>query len=250
MLKRTRNAKEINIYISGTRKNNLTDIEKLNKKVLQDIQNFKISNPFLVEMDYTTGNYSLSRLGVFYNQILAFYNSLENNHKKKFLELLKLQFKNIVTITKTQKESPLEIKKLKSEIQKELESKIRMSMSMEFDNSFTKRAKEIQDELKNLFNISVDDDILSKYVSSEKYYKKAKNRMLFSSSLKKLKEIRKNQISKFNFDTTDLDKIICFKEKNFQLKDVFYKKELDKKTIEFLSLLGYKTLNNKMILEV
>ena len=250
MLKRTRNSKEINIYISGTRKNNLTDIEKLNKKVLQDIQNFKISNPFLVEMDYTTGNYSLSRLGVFYNQILAFYNSLENNHKKKFLELLKLQFKNIVTITKTQKESPLEIKKLKSEIQKELEGKIRMSMSMEFDNSFTKRAKEIQDELKNLFNISVDDDILSKYVSSEKYYKKAKNRMLFSSSLKKLKEIRKNQISKFNFDTTDLDKIICFKEKNFQLKDVFYKKELDKKTIEFLSLLGYKTLNNKMILEI
>ena len=123
-------------------------------------------------------------------------------------------------------------------------------MSMEFDNSFTKRAKEIQDELKNLFNISVDDDILSKYVSSEKYYKKAKNRMLFNSSLKKLKEIRKNQISKFNFDTTDLDKIICFKEKNIQLKDVFYKKELDKKTIEFLSLLGYKTLNNKMILDI
>ena len=201
-------------------------------------------------MNYTTGNYSLSRLGIFYNQILAFYNSLENNHKKKFLELLKLRFKNTVTITKTQQESPLEIKKLKSEIQKELEGKIRMSMSMEFDNSFTKRAKEIQDELKSLFNISVDDKILSKYVSSEKYYKKAKNRMLFNSSLKKLKEMRKNQISEFNFDTTDLDKIIYFTEKNFQLKDVFYKKELDKKTIEFLSLLGYKTLNNKMILEV
>ena len=86
-------------------------------------------------------------------------------------------------------------------------------MSMEFDNSFTKRAKEIEDELKNLFNINVDDKMLSKYVSSEKYYKKAKNRMLFNSSLKKLKEIRKNQISEFNFDTTDLDKIICFKEK-------------------------------------
>ena len=68
--------------------------------------------------------------------------------------------------------------------------------------------------------------------------------------LRILKEIRKNQISKFNFDTTDLDKIIYFKEKNFQLKDIFYKKELDKKTIEFLSLLGYKTLNNKMILEI
>ena len=124
-----------------------------------------------------------------------------------------------------------------------------MSMSMEFDNSFTKRAKEIEDELKSLFNISIDDKMLSKYVSSEKYYKKAKNRMLFNSSLKKLKEIRKNQISEFNFDTTDLDKIIYFKEKNFKLQDVFYKKELDKKTIEFLSLLGYKTLNNKMILE-
>ena len=73
----------------------------------------------------------------------------------------------------------LENDKLNQHI-KELEGKIRMSMSMEFDNSFTKRAKEIEDELKSLFNISVDDKILRKYVSSEKYYKKAKNRMLFT----------------------------------------------------------------------
>ena len=55
----------------------------------------KIKNPFLVEIDYTTGNYNISLVGRFYNKILALKNLLENNRQKEFLKLIKYQFKNI-----------------------------------------------------------------------------------------------------------------------------------------------------------
>ncbi len=238
MIKRTRTSKEINVYISSKRKRDTTDLEQLNKELNKEIEQGKINNPFLVSMDYSSGNYTLSPLGFFYNKIKAFYNSIENNHKKTFIDLLSYQFNNI-SYNKTIIDQSINIETLKQDIIKEQEQKNKKLY-------YNKRAEEIKQEIKELFNKDIPEEQIEKFLLDNSYYRYSKNRELFKLNIKELKVLKQNRINNFNFDNKDLDLLITFKQKNFILKEVFLKKDLKSKEIEFLKILGYKNLNNKL----
>ena len=238
MIKRTRTSKEINVYIGSKRKKEPTDLDTLNKELNKEIEQGKINNPFLVSMDYSSGNYILSPLGIFYNKIKAFYNSLENNHKKAFIDLLSYQFKNI-RYNKTILNPSINIETLKQDIIKEQEQKNKKLY-------YNKRAEEIKQEIKEFFNKDIPEKQVEKFLLDNSYYRYSKNRELFKLSVLELKKIKQNRINNFNFDNKDLDLLITFKQKNFILKEVFLKRDLKSKEIEFLKILGYKNLNNKL----
>lgn len=247
MLKRSRTSNNINIYINGNRRFEITDPEELNKRINEDIKQNKIKNPYLVEMDYNTGNYSLSKLGMFYNYIKAYYNSLENNHKKTFLELLEYQFMDIKTIDVAIDDSGIDMKRIKEEIKEENKLKIKNTLLLDVNNEYKKKAEKIKTELKEIFNLSLDDEIIERFVNNKNEYFFFKNNEFFKRDISFLMQIRNDYISRFNFDTKIIDEIIHFKGENFKLKEIYYKKDLDKRTLNFLKILGYRILNNKIL---
>ena len=249
MLKRTRCSSEICIYISGTLKYNLTDFRSLNSKMRKDIAQNKIRNSYLVEMDYSTGNYKMSSLGYFYNWILSLYNFFENKHKERFIELLSYQFKNIST-NNIVLENSLDLLSIKDDIDRESLDRIKKSLDLkDFENNVTERAKRLLDEIYSLFGVDIPREKLERFILDSRYYSRAKNRRLFQLSLEELKKIKKSKIENFKFNNKDLDEIIYFKENNFELKEFFILRDLDTRTYKFLRSLGYKSMNCKLVYE-
>ena len=249
MLKRTRCSSEICIYISGALKYNLTDFRSLNSKMRKDIAQNKIRNSYLVEMDYSTGNYKMSSLGYFYNWILSLYNFFENKHKERFIELLSYQFKNIST-NDIVLENSLDLLSIKDDIDRESLDRIKKSLDLkDFENNVTERAKRLLDEIYSLFGVDIPREKLERFILDSRYYSRAKNRRLFQLSLDELKKIKKSKIENFKFNNKDLEEIIYFKENNFELKEFFLLRDLDTRTYKFLRSLGYKSMNCKLVYE-
>lgn len=100
MVKRSRNAKEIHFFLQERQFYKETDLIALNASADLAIKyHYKNQDKtLLVDMDYSTGEFSLSELGGYINSIESFNNILENNHANAFRILLHQQFKNPISL--------------------------------------------------------------------------------------------------------------------------------------------------------
>lgn len=253
MLKRNRTAKEIHCFVENKLSFKETNYDRLNDKINKELANNEIRNPFLVEIDYSSGNYKLSKVGVFYNKLLTLKNSLENNRRKTFLELLEYQFGDIYIETKKVSKNVLEI--ALKDIKQLYQERINSSVSKEVndiniankDDSMFQRRLELERHIKDLFNKEVSPETLRYFMNNPKELKKAHNRELFLLPLKDIKSYKAKKINSFDFDTENIDLIIAYKKKNFILKELFIKSKLTKEETKFLKLIGYREKRGKLI---
>lgn len=94
MVKRSRNAKNIHYFLQERQFYKETNILALNASADLAIKyHYKNKDKtLLVDLDYATGEFSLSELGKYINSIESFNNILENNHANAFKILLAQQF--------------------------------------------------------------------------------------------------------------------------------------------------------------
>jgi len=95
MIKRSRKAKEIHYFIQSRQNHYDTNLESLNINAQRNISQYYEGKDktLLVEMDYATGEMTLTPLAKYINKIEVFYNILANNHANAFRLLLQYQFK-------------------------------------------------------------------------------------------------------------------------------------------------------------
>lgn len=249
MIKRNRKAKKINCYVEKCFKILEVDENKLNSSIEKELSKNKIRNPFLVEIDYTTGNYTLSKTGRFFNKITALKNCLEINHRKAFLELLEFQFKNIKYSDSIFKENLIE-----SNIKEILNKNYAIIDSLESTNDlnayatdkFNQRKVLLENHILEVFNNKISLEKIKYFLKNPKMFKFAKNKELFKRSLSELEKYKNLKISKFDFNLKDIDLLIEYKRKNFKLQKLYYIKDLSKKDLNFLTLIGYDRKSNKL----
>ena len=97
MIKRSRTSREIHYYIQSRQNHFDTNVESLNINAQRNITQYYNGKDksLLVEIDYESGNLSLTSLAKYINKIEAFYNILANNHANAFRLLLSYQFKDL-----------------------------------------------------------------------------------------------------------------------------------------------------------
>ena len=254
MIKRNRVAKKIHCFVRNSIKYNETDVEKLNESVISEIALNNIKNPFLVEIDYSSGNYTLSKVGRFYNKILALKHTLENNRRKQFLELIEMQFKSVSNIDTTFSVNLLEnqfksiLRANNDEILNALNKDVNeFNIADLNDKNFQKRLK-LQNYITDFFGKTVSNETIEYFLKYPKEFEYARNRELYKGSLKDLKSYKHKRIEAFDFNTAEIDLIISYKKNKFKLSDIFFKKDLSNKDIKFLKLLGYKPKQGKLIM--
>ena len=254
MLKRNRKAKKIHCFVKNSISFKETNPEKLNEKVKNDLNEGKIKNPFLVEIDYTTGNYNISLVGRFYNKILALKNLLENNRQKEFLKLIKYQFKNIQFQNKIFDKDLLndDLKTIINIKNKEISQAVNnevndLSLNNLSNKAFQKRVK-LENYITDFFGSSLPPEKLEFFLLNPKEFKYARNRELYKRGLNELKSFKKKQIEVFDFNTKEIDILIEFKKKDFILKEMFIKSKLSINEQKLLKILGYKLKSGKLIL--
>jgi len=95
MIKRSRKAKEIHYFIQSRQNHFDTNLESLNINAQRNVSQYYNGKDktLLVEMDYSTGEMTLTPLARYINKIEVFYNILANNHANAFRLLLQYQFK-------------------------------------------------------------------------------------------------------------------------------------------------------------
>ncbi len=100
MIKRSRMTQEIHFYLEERQFYRDTNIDTLNLNALTTIKHYYKGGDksFLIDVDMKTGNFQLSDIGKYINQIEVFYNILENNHANAFRLLLGMQFQNLVNL--------------------------------------------------------------------------------------------------------------------------------------------------------
>jgi len=96
MIKRSRKAKEIHYFIQSRQNHFDTNLESLNINAQRNISQYYNGKDktLLVEMDYSTGEMTLTPLAKYINKIEVFHNILANNHANAFRLLLSYQFKD------------------------------------------------------------------------------------------------------------------------------------------------------------
>ena len=91
MIRRSRKATNIHYFVNERKRFLETDVESLNKEVKNNIEKYyKKNNSLLVEVD-EYGDFKMSKIAMFINDVEVLYNKLENNHKHSFELLLKHQ---------------------------------------------------------------------------------------------------------------------------------------------------------------
>lgn len=254
MLKRNRVASKIHCFVKNSIKFNETNHEKLNEVISKELAECKIKNPFLAEIDYNTGNYTLSRVGRFYNKILALKNSLENNRRKQFLELIKMQFKTVEYQESTYNTDLLEnqfkliLNSKNNEIIEATNKEINDISLTDLNDKALQRRIKLENYILDFFGSSISLESVQYFLKNPKEFEYARNRELYKSSFSRIKEFKRKKIDSFDFNTKEIDLLIQYKKNNFILKEMFFKNELSSLDIKFLKLLGYRTKSGKLIL--
>lgn len=206
MIKRSRTTREIHYYLEERQFYYDTDYDSLNNLAEKSIQAFfnNKDKTLLVDVDYTTGELSLTPLAKYINQIEVFYNVLENNHANAFKLLLSYQFENEAEIIEEEDESfsiKQKIKEVKEQLKKDtIEILNKYSdvtwTSVEIDEIKAKssdkteedKAKLLMGEIQQKFKKSIPKDKLLKLamIEIEKDYK-------FISQIKNMNMVLNNK---------------------------------------------------------
>lgn len=115
MIRRSRKAKSIHYFIKERRRQLETNVENLNREVRNNIETYyKRNNSLLIDVD-DYGDFRLSKVGEFINNVEVLYNKLENNHKHSFELLLDHQVNTeIVTVPNIKTEIDINAVKAKN----------------------------------------------------------------------------------------------------------------------------------------
>ena len=204
MIRRSRKANVIH-YLVKTRKRFLeTNVVSLNKEVNENIEKYyKKNNSLLVEVD-EYGDFKMSKIGLFINEVEVLYNTLENNHKHSFELLLKHQ--------------------IKSEVQKVETKKVKLKLSETKKKNKDAETQLMKGTLENMCEVDYDDFALEDFANRnfittnkqqvQKLMSEIKKSLKTSVKPAKLKELTSIEISKgFKF-ISKLKKLKFYLTKN------------------------------------
>jgi hypothetical protein len=168
MIKRTRKAKEINIYIS--------EKPKYLKTKLQDIQKDLVD---FANEDEDGDIIGITETGIKMSRIIRVSNILENRHKESFLQLLKYQF-NLKNNIKKITESVTPFVRKISKIIKLQEQEKKINVFKKYREMSPEKISEIEFKMFNTtpeeeyikeFEYYRNDEILQKYIKDEEILK-------------------------------------------------------------------------------
>jgi len=169
MIKRTRNVKNIKIFLSEIQKYNKTDLNQIQKEM---------KNYYLTDEDGDV--IGLTQDGIQLSRLIQIDNILENSHKESFKQLLKYQFnlsKNNIIKNDT-KISPFVAKLSKIIKQKETEHNLSL-----FDKYKQMNPEEISDITLKVFGTSKEEELIKMF---EHYKQDSILRLLSEEEINKL----------------------------------------------------------------
>jgi len=276
MIKRSRNTKNIHIYLEERQFYNDIDVRSINSTAEKNINSFynKKDSTLLVEVNYETGKLNLTRLAKYINQIEAFYNLIKNNHTNAFTVLLPFQFKTkIVTESFKELNYKINIKEIQKEI-KESENKELLEILNDYKDininideiknktinlTDNEKVKLIVNEIKNKFLNKTEDEyikIAKKQIIDKQYINKLNRYNIMNKIIKNsfygdylLSKVISSDISSLqNKSFIDFLRFgIEFKLKIKSLKDRYSNKEIreinkkmnSKKFLKFIQKMGF-----------
>lgn len=255
MIKRTRKTKEIHFFVKNRINLLKTSFNEIRDEYISDIGKYAEHN-FLFELnDY--GEAKLSKLGKSALIIDCFKNILEFNHKKAFLYLLQLHFRNSPSVIENSFESNVLLKyqkENKENKEKLLEETFNQYLLLnDIDknelpkNSSSEKIYEIDSNLKlisnerkkEIFEIAIKD---SSFILKCKYYSLLKSYLNKEIDDSKLQMIVSSAILKNKTDIVDfISRIKNIKDFNFEYKSSGIKD----KTVNYIcKKLGFKYFSN------
>jgi len=272
MIRRNRKASNIHYFIKERKKHLETSIENLNDEVNSNIEKFykKSNSSLLIDID-DYGDFKLSKLGEFVNEVEIIHNKLENDHKHSFELLLKHQFKNekklvkckIIDISSIKKENKIkEEQELVSVLNGLKEIEYSESVLEDFSNrnyisSRKETVQKLMSEIKSTLKPKVNKDTLKELTELEitsgfKYIQKLKKLKFFlTSDVNKIENLISFLISENPTENSQIQYfryLLKLKKNKIRLKDkitTLESKEVDSKIgwgdfSSFLRKIGYK----------
>ena len=211
MTKRSRKAEEIHYFVKERKRYLETDVETLNNEVRDNIElYYKKSNSLLIEID-KYGDFVLSEVGRFMNEVEVIYNKLENDHKHSFQLLMKHQSNQLINFVAEEKHT-VNINDVKKE-NKRLEI-----ISM-------------KETLRNLSDVEYDSDTMEEFSQRNHIVgNKQKMQKLMSEINKSLKDGTSKKILK-EITEMEITKGFKYLTKLKRLKFYLSKNEADVKSL-------------------
>jgi hypothetical protein len=204
MIRRSRKAENIHYFVKPRRRFLETKIGVLNKEVHDNIEKyFKNSNSLLIDVDQY-GDFQISELGVFVNEIEVIYNKFESNHENSFEIFLRHQLeKDGVEVPKMKTSINInDIKKINKQKELKKMKKVLEELDERDYSDFT------MEEFQNKRFLSGDKEKLQKLMSEIKKMLKQE------ATSKDLKEITEIEISKGYKFISKLKKLKFFLSKS------------------------------------
>ena len=282
MIKRSRETKEIHYYLVDRQFYYDTDIESLNKNANKHITTFynNKDKTLLVDIDYETGELSLTPLAIYINSIEVLHNILENHHANAFRSFLGFQFHNKPKIIEKNSEFNLKekLKEIRKKIREEnlniLDKYSDISWSSKDIDYLTKRTVDLSDLQKSILMRNkvkerfpkLSSDRLGELVKIEtkedyKFISKVKNMGTY------IKAISDDDYAKYTLSTALANDISSLQNKTHleflescltlksKIKRSYSKNELkeiqkeNKNFMRFLRKIGYYWENQKFVMD-
>lgn len=124
MIRRSRKAKTIHYFVKNRKRFLETSADNLNWEVRNNIEKYYKNNHSLLIDVNEHGDFVLSKVGEFINNVEVLYNKLENNHKHSFELLMSHQVSSTPTIVPT-KRTDININQIKKEIKNREQNKMK-----------------------------------------------------------------------------------------------------------------------------
>ena len=264
MIKRSRYAKYIHLYLKPGNKILKTSYESLKDFYMNSI-NRKSADSYIFEMD-NYGDINLSNAGKLALLIDTYTNIMESNHREGFLYLLKEQFKNEPNIITNIGEPSIDffIRKISKETKERNLSYIDEYFKLSGSEKEAILLSKYSDEKENVFKKLIDmeeeidvpfgmkEELLEAYIKDSELIKKIKRFHLFIKSYNE-EELRKMQAKNIALNKHDelvfLNNLIEFSKREDRIINSYYTpRQLqgneNKLLLSIIKDIGYKKDSN------
>jgi len=239
MIRRSRKAENIHYFIQPRKRYLETKIDVLNKEVRDNIEKyFKNSNSLLIDVDQY-GDFKISELGIFVNEVEIMYNKFESNHENSFEILLEHQLEKGGTLVPKVKTSINinDIKRKNKAQETQTMKKVLESLDETDYNDFT------MEEFQNKKFISGDKEKIQKLMSE---IKKMLRSSVSSTDLKKITELEISKGYKFISKLRKLKFFLSKSESDIEdlLSFVVSENSVNRDQIQYFNYLAKLKKNN------
>lgn len=265
MLKRSRKASYIHVYLEGDRIIQRTfDVNVLNERTKARLNKLDIGEESLVF--YNSDTNDLSKLGEFVNKFIAHRNFYSNNHKETIMYLLGVQFNSIniiddISYNSKFKDTLKKIKRIKSN--KDLFDGFKLTCPLdivEYDEIIEKQNKTDDDlrklillDIKRQFGVLSDSlivDMAKQCVVDKMLISKIKNLYFYTLPSDTQKNMFLDSLSRNQRSILDSSEFHSFDFlSKTKLQDFYTKSEVQKMKVQEFKKVGFKKKNGCLVLD-